>query len=224
MNDEYERFRLSGLWHVHTDRTDGSHSVEELVSFAVENGFPLLGIAEHVRRDLTYDFDALYDETKRHARERDLRAVVGCEAKVLDEDGSLDASAETLDRADVVYAAYHGTPFSRDEYLDSLLSTLSNPAVDVWAHPFSYAERKGYEFTDEEYAAVSDALRDNGVLFEANVRKPTRRLIDRPGFRGVRRIVGYDLHDIGRWTAARDESGAFVPERTDGGNTVGETR
>jgi len=224
MNDEYERFRLSGLWHVHTERTDGTDAVGELVEFAVENGFPLLGIAEHVRRDLTYDFDALYDETKRLAGERDLPAVVGCEAKVLDSDGTLDASPETLDRADIVYAAFHGTPFSRDEYLDSVLATLSNPAVDVWAHPFSYAERKGYEFTDEEYAAVADALRDNGVLFESNLRKPTRRSIDRPGFRNVRRIVGYDLHDIDRWTADSAGGDADASEQADGANALGETR
>lgn len=200
----YESALLSGLWHVHTDRTDGRNSVAELVSFAVEEEFPLLGIVEHVRREPTYDFDALYADAKRAAEGEDLRCVVGCEAKVLDVDGTLDAPESVLERADVVYAAYHGTPFSREAYLDSVLATIENPAVDVWAHPWSYALGEGYEIDSDDRAAAYDALREHDVLFERNLQRPPVPFDRRAELRDVRTVVGYDLHDVHDWTP-RDE-------------------
>ncbi|MFB6164759.1 MAG: PHP domain-containing protein [Haloarculaceae archaeon] len=201
----YERYRLSGLWHVHTDRTDGVHSVAELVEFAAEAGFPLLGIVEHVRRELDYDFDALADRAQALAAEADLACAVGCEAKVLDADGRLDVAPATRERADVVYAAYHGTAFSREEYLESIHATLSNPHVDVWAHPWSYARKRGFEITDAERDAVLETLREAGVYYEVNLSRPSG-VVGRPALSGLPRIVGYDLHDLSNWPASRSQS------------------
>ena len=194
----YEPYLLSGLWHVHTDRTDGSNTVEELVRFAVDRGFPLIGFVEHVRRKLTYDFDALYEEARRVADEYDIRCVVGCEAKVLDVEGGLDVAAETLEGADVVYAGYHGGSFDRDEYVTSVEAMLERPEVDVWAHPFSYAEREGYSLTEEEHDSIARAMRRNDVLLERNLKRPTR-MIRRKPYHPLRTVVGYDLHDVDRW-------------------------
>ncbi|WP_313696289.1 PHP domain-containing protein [Halorarum halobium] len=208
----YDGRLASGLWHVHTERTDGENSVTELVAFADDRGFPLLGITEHVRREPTYDFDALYEEGKRAAAAADLECAVGCEAKVLDADGTLDASEGTLDRADVVYAAYHGTPFSRDEYLESVHAMLENPAVDVWAHPWSYADGQGYEIDADERAAVLEAVRENDVLFELNVQRPPDGFDPRTELRDVRTVVGYDLHDLDRWQGKNERVGRSEPE------------
>lgn len=196
----YEPFLLTGLWHVHTDRTDGANTVPELVAFAAEHGFPLIAITEHVRRDLDYDFDALYAEAKARADERALTCLVGCETKVLDESGTLDASPATLDRADIVYAAYHGTPFSNEAYLESIPAMLANPAVDVWAHPFDYLDRRGYTVTADQLDGVLDAIRTNEVLFELNLRRPLPRVVRWRDLRHLRKIIGHDLHDIAQWT------------------------
>lgn len=190
----------SGLWHVHTDRTDGANSVAELVAFAAEREFPLLGVVEHVRRDLTYDFDALVRDVRRHASANDIEHAVGCEAKVLDVDGTLDVDEATRDSADVVYAAYHGTPFSRDEYVESVRAMLANPDVDVWAHPFAYAQREGFDLGPDERAAVLDAVRTNDVFFELNLRRPTTAVSLRDELADVPTVVGHDLHDVERWT------------------------
>lgn len=197
----YEETLLSGLWHVHTELTDGEDSAAELVDFAVENRFPLLGITEHVRRDLTYDFDALYEAAKQAASDEDLRCVVGCEAKVLDSDGTLDVSEETLARSDIVYAAYHGVPFSREEYVASIRAMLATPDVDVWAHPWSYAEEKGYTISADERAEIYRTMRENDVLFELNLRRRPMGFDPRRELRDVRPIIGYDLHGVDQWTS-----------------------
>lgn len=197
----YEGTLLSGLWHVHTELTDGTDSAAALVEFAGDNGFPLLGITEHVRRDPTYDFDALYEAAKRAASDEDLRCVVGCEAKVLDSDGTLDVSEGVLERADIVYAAYHGVPFSRDEYVASIHAMLANPDVDVWAHPWSYAGDKGYAISADERAEIHREMRENDVLFELNLQRRPMGFDPRRELRDVRPIIGYDLHDAGQWTS-----------------------
>jgi len=190
----------SGLWHVHTDRTDGAHTVEELVAFAAERGFPLIGVVEHVRRDLTYDFDALRREVRERASDRGLEWAVGCEAKVLDDDGTLDVATGTRETADVVYAAYHGGSFDRDEYVESVHAMLANPAVDVWAHPFDYARRAGFELEPAARAAILESIRENDVRFEVNLRRPTTVATLRDGLADLPTVVGYDLHEIDRWT------------------------
>lgn len=191
---------LTGLWHVHTDRTDGEHSLPDLLDFAATSGFRQVTIAEHVRRELTYDFADLYAEAKRLAADRDLTCLVGCEAKVLDRDGTLDASPATLRRADVVYAAFHGSRFDRAAYLEAVTATLANPTVDVWAHPFAYATRNGLELGAEERDRLLDAVREHGVLFELNLRRPATEVVPWASLRGVRKVIGYDLHDVGNWT------------------------
>ena len=191
-------FPLSGLWHVHTDRTDGCHSPERLVAFADEARFPLIGFTEHVRRELTYDFADLAARARGAAADRDVECLVGIEAKVLDTDGTLDVDPDTLDRADVVYAAYHGTPFSRSAYVESVHGMLSNPAVDVWAHPFRYPDREGFDLAADTRESILAAVADHDVRFELNLRRPTTR-VGHADLAGVPKIVGYDLHDIDRW-------------------------
>lgn len=194
----YEPYLLTGLWHVHTDRTDGAHGIPELLAFADAHGFPLVAITEHVRRDLSYDFDALYADAKELADQLDLVCVVGCEATVLDERGTLDATPATLDHADIVYAAYHGTPFSNEAYLDSIPAMLANPAVDVWAHPFDYLDRRRYAVGDR-LDSILTTVQTNDVLFELNLRRPAPGVVKWRDLRPVRKVVGYDLHDIGDW-------------------------
>lgn len=194
----FEEYLLSGLWHVHTEVTDGRNDVETVVEFAVDNRFPMIGFVEHIRRSPSYDFEEFYRSAKRSAREYDIECAVGCEAKVTNGVGEIDVSDADLDRSDVVYAAYHGTPFSRTEYVESLYATLSNPDVDVWAHPFSYAFRKGFEIPDREVESVLECAVSNEVLVEYNLNHE----IDPSTARAVRErcgVIGYDLHDIDRW-------------------------
>ncbi len=208
MSDAFDTALLdSGLWHVHTDVTDGEHGPETLLAAAEQANFPAIGFAEHVRREPTYDFVTFADRIERLARDYDLDCVVGCEATVLDTEGRLDASEAVLDRADVVYAAYHGRSFSRQAYLESVIGMLENPAVDVWAHPFDYAVRREFALTDDERDRILDTLREAGVYFELNMRRPTR-VVPRSLLGTVPTIPGYDLHALSNWQGLSATGGA----------------
>jgi histidinol phosphatase-like PHP family hydrolase len=188
----------SGLWHVHTAVTDGAHDAATLLAAAQRAKFPAIGFVEHVRQEPTYDFGAFADRVEALAVDYTPQCVVGCEATVRDTDGRLDATGEILDRAAVVYAAYHGRSFPREEYVESVLAMLENPAVDVWAHPFDYAARQGFEITDAERDRILDRLRAEEVYFELNLRRPTR-MVSRALLGTVPTIPGYDLHNLSNW-------------------------
>lgn len=193
---EYEPYLLSGLWHVHTDVTDGANGVDELLSFAADRQFPLIGFAEHVRRSPTYDFMAFYESVNEQAEAYDLECVVGCEAKVLNAAGDLDVSSAVADRADLVYAAYHGTPFDEETYVESVRAMLANPIVDVWAHPFAYAVREGFSLSRGTVETLLERAATENVLVEYSLRHETLPPADSVEYVDV---VGYDLHDLERW-------------------------
>ena len=197
---KFEPYRLSGLWHVHTDVTDGKHDPDALFTFATENRFPLIGFVEHVRRSPTYDFHAFYDRIHERAGDYDIACAVGCEAKVLDESGTLDVSSDVATRADVVYVAYHGTQFDRDGYLESVRGMLSNPIVDVWAHPFAYPARKALSLTADDRRSILEYAGDNEVALEYTLHQKyasSRQFA--PELSTYWDVIGYDLHDLSNW-------------------------
>lgn len=194
----YETYLMSGLWHVHTEITDGKNSVRELFEFATENEFPFIGFVEHIRKDPTYDFATFTERVHARAREYDIDCAVGCEAKVMSEDGELDVSEEDVRRADVVYAAYHGTPFGRSEYLESAYAMLENPIVDVWAHPFAYPHREGLGIPLDTVTDVLEYAEKKDVLVEYNLRYDLPPPVAKR-CRAHGGIIGYDLHDVDRW-------------------------
>jgi DNA polymerase (family 10)/putative hydrolase len=80
---KYVDYLLEGEWHIHTNYTDGKNTVFEYCEKAVEIGIPLLAFTEHVRKELTYDFNQFLNEIEEAREEFDLIILSGCEAKVL---------------------------------------------------------------------------------------------------------------------------------------------
>ncbi len=194
----YNEYLRSGLWHVHTNVTDGQNTVGELLTFATENRFPLIGFVEHIRCQPTYDFADFYESVTDRAAEYDIKCAVGCEAKVVNAAGEIDVSSEDRQRADLVYAAFHGTEFDRSTYLESVYAVLENPDVDVWAHPFAYAQRKGFGISPSTVTEVFECAEKNDVLVEYNLKYDLSPALSRR-CREYAGIIGYDLHDVDNW-------------------------
>lgn len=192
------RLRQTGLWHVHTELTDGAHDVETLLDVAESLSFPVVGFAEHVRRKPTYDFEKFHERAHALADDRPVDCLVGCEAKVLDTEGTIDASDAVLDTADVVYGAFHGTPFAREAYVESALAMLGTPSVDVWAHPFDYVRNQEWSLSLDEVRRILARASREEVLFELNLGRGIPSLPG-VGTDGLETIVGYDLHRLDRW-------------------------
>lgn len=190
--------RRAGDWHCHTDYTDGRSSVDEYCRAARANGLSLLVFSEHVRRELDYDFDAFRRDVEgARATHDDLTVLVGCEAKALDREGTLDVSDAVLDRVDVVTGVFHSfDAVDAEGYVEAATALVSNPVVDVFGHPTLLPTRRGLDVTAEQWAPVAAAARDNDVAIEVNGRYdlPRGDIVAATAAAGATFVVGSDAH------------------------------
>lgn len=195
----YEKYLLSGEWHVHTSYTDGSCDVLELCQRAIDRGIPLLAITEHVRKNISYDFDRLLDDIESARQEYpQLIILSGAEAKVLP-DGTLDVADEVLEKVDYPAFSFHGFPRDKDLYLECLNSSISHYRVNAWCHPCEFLRKTGIALNDIELCRIFRLMKEKDVLLELNGRYglPEKSWIAKAREIGVRFVTGSDIHDAG---------------------------
>lgn len=197
---------LRGDWHIHTPFTTGRSSIRDCCLAAERRGLQLIAFTEHVRRELPYDFERFVDEVTAARKEfPDLVILQGCEVTVSNADGDLDVHEDILALCDVVLGAFHG--FSQPHhYAAAVLNMLSNPRVDVWAHPTFYARSHGVPLGPDDLERMVERCRDEAVLLELNGRHglPNGDLLALAGEAGLGFVYGSDAHharEVGRaWT------------------------
>ena len=198
---KYEEYLLTGEWHIHTNYTDGQNSVFEICERARELGVPLLAFTEHVRRELTYDFNEFMSDIDR-AREEfpELIILSGIEAKVLP-DGSLDVEDEIIKQVDYPIFAFHSFPRNRELYVECLKKAIKNKYVNAWAHPGLFLQRTGFSLTVDELEEIFNLMRKHDVLLEINRRYglPEKEWVNLAGHMGIRMARGDDVHSIGEF-------------------------
>ena len=164
---KYRGYLSNGQWHVHTTFTDGKNSVSEYAERAVELGIPLLAFTEHVRLELTYNFNQFLNEIE-IARKKFPQLIIlsGCEAKVLP-DGTLDCSREILDKVDYKLFAFHSFPGDIGVYLFALHKIINKYPIDAWAHPgLFFKKHKNLVLSDDKLRKVFEGLGNNKILLE----------------------------------------------------------
>jgi DNA polymerase (family 10)/putative hydrolase len=200
--------RRSGDWHMHTDYTDGQSSVDDYCRQATDHGPDLLCFSEHVRQELDYDFDALRWEVEQ-AREQypDLTILLGCEAKVLDSEGTLDMSDAVLSQVDVVTGVFHSFPdVGVAEYVEAACALVANPAVDVYGHPTLLPTRRGLDLSPEDWAQVVATAVDHDTAIEVNSRYdlPRAELVAVVQSSDGSVVVGSDAHEVSQLQSTQE--------------------
>jgi len=201
---EFEDHLLTGEWHVHTDYTDGADAIHSLLGRATELGIPLIAFTEHVRREMTYDYDTFAREVADAGAHFSTHVLIGCEAKILP-DGSLDAPAAVLDSCDYVLAAVHSFAAGIDVYYEAVEKALTNPRVSGWAHPGLFPRKSGFHISAEWLDCVFATMRHASVLLEVNSRhaSPPSAWLESAHAHGVLFVRGSDVHAASELTAAR---------------------
>jgi putative hydrolase len=195
--EAFEDYLCKGDWHIHTNYTDGKNTVLDYCNQAAINGLKLIVFTEHVRKNLTYDFSKFISDVRSARENSNLKILYGCEAKVIDLDGNLDASEEVLTNCELVLGVFHSFPFTeKHHYLTALKNMLRNPYVDVWGHPTLFIQNK-FKLTGEEITEIIDCCIENNVLIERNVKYnlPDPRFMDVVK-RKWKFTVGSDAHSI----------------------------
>ncbi|HWR58546.1 MAG TPA: PHP domain-containing protein, partial [Thermodesulfovibrionales bacterium] len=150
---------VKGDLHVHTNRSDGSHTLDELISAARKKGYEYIAITDHTRglgiaRGLNEE--KILEEIKEVAainkKLRGFRLLTGAEVDIRS-DSTLDLSDEILKQLDFAVASIHsGFRQSKEQLTRRLVSAVRNPYVTAIAHPTGrlIGERDAYEVDLEE--------------------------------------------------------------------------
>ncbi len=197
--EKYQGLLMTGNWHVHSNYTDGQDSVLRMCDAAVGARLPLLAFTEHVRKELSYDFDAFLSDLKSvRAAFPEIVILSGCEAKILP-GGDIDAPPELIKTVDYPIVSFHSFEGGRDEYLEALKKAVNVPEVCAWGHPGALAEKRAFEFSDEELNEVFGIMAKNKVLLESNEKYgvPKKDWEDLAVNAGVSLVRGRDSHSTG---------------------------
>jgi DNA polymerase (family X) len=166
---------LKGLLHVHTDFSDGVHSLREMAEATRARGYRYLGISDHSKSahyagGLSTDailrqhelIDALNDEFG-----QSFRILKGIESDIR-ADGSLDYTHDVLASFDFVVASVHsGFRVAKMEQTARIIKAVSNPFSTILGHVTGrlLLRRAGY---DVDMEAILSACAEYGVAIEIN--------------------------------------------------------
>ena len=202
-----EREDLAGIFHSHTDWSDGTATIESMAKATAGAGFGFLGISDHSKaaayaRGLDSERLAQQAEAIAEARTRvpGVALLHGIEVDIL-RDGSLDLDDETLARLDFVIASVHSSmTLSAEEMTARLVRAVSHPLVTMLGHPTGrlLLGRQGYAF---DFEAVVRAAVANDTFLEINASRYRLDLDDtlvrRAAALGARFSINPDAHSPG---------------------------
>jgi DNA polymerase (family 10) len=163
---------IRGDLHVHTDWSDGSNTVREMVEGAAAFGHDYVAVTDHATGPGMVGGVGVPDEQLREqvtvvreiADEVDIDVFTGVEANV-GTDGSLSVAEDLLADLDVVVASPHAA--LDGDGTARLVAAAEHPAVDIVGHPTGryLNQRAGLDVDVDRLAAVAA---DHGTALEVN--------------------------------------------------------
>lgn len=195
---------LRGDLHVHTDASDGTASLEQMVAAARARSLEYIAITDHARfaevigghtpETLLAQIDEI---AKLNKTLKGFRVLAGIEVNI-QPDGSLDLPDDLLARLDWVVASIHSHfRQTKEEMTARLLRAASNDHVDCLAHPTGrkIGERPPY---DADWDLVFSAAAKHACALEINA-NPIRLdlssdLARRAVAAGCKLSIGSDAH------------------------------
>ena len=197
---------IRGLFHVHTNWSDGAESLEDMIKAARELGLSYFGLSDHSKSAFYangLDEKRLKEQGRAvdqvNAGLKDFFVFKGSEVDIL-ADGKLDFSDAVLKTLDFSVGSVHSKlSMKKDEATKRLTSALRNPRMTFLGHMTGrlLLGRSGYELDIDEI--IKTAARNRKVI-EINA-NPHRldmdwRYIKKAKEAGVKFSINPDAHSI----------------------------
>jgi DNA polymerase (family 10) len=198
---------VHGDFHVHSEWSDGSDSLESIATAAQEQKYKFIGITDHsqslkIANGLTEErAKKKYEEiTKLRKKFPNLQIYCGTECDIKS-DGTLDYNKKTLQLFDFVYIGIH-TAFKMDKatMTKRIIKGMENECVDFLAHPTGrlIGKRDPYEVDIER---LLETAHETNVRLEINA-YPDRLDLDDVHVKLAKEqkigfVLGTDSHSIG---------------------------
>jgi len=197
---------IQGIFHVHTNFSDGGESLESMARAAKKMGFAYIGISDHSVSAAYAGGLKIDDIKKQHELIHNLNEKLkpfyifkGIESDILP-DGSLDYDDQTLARFDFVIAAVHSNfNLPANEMTARIKKALQNKYTTMLAHPTGrlLLSRDPYALNIEE---IIDAAAKFGKAIELNANAHRLDLDWRHCIyakkKGVKIAINPDAHQI----------------------------
>ena len=197
---------IQGCFHVHTDYSDGTGRITDMVQAARDRGFRYVGISDHSQsahyanglkepriREQWAEMKAVQKEF------RDIHIFRGIEADILP-DGSMDYPDDILAEFDFVIASVHSRfNLSEAEQTQRVCRALANPYVTMLGHPTGrlLLSRPGYRVDLNRVVATAAAhhklLEINGSRYRLDL---DWRWARSAKAQGVKFCVNPDAHAV----------------------------
>jgi DNA polymerase (family 10) len=195
---------IKGDLQMHTEWSDGAHSIKEMAEAARELSHEYIAVTDHTG-ELRIAGGMDEKEILRYFAQIDkvdkalkgIRILKGIETNIR-KDGTIDISDKVLAKADIVLASVHSNfKMGREEQTKRICQAMANPHVDIIAHPTARViqGRPGYEVDFDELFACA---KRTGTVLEINSYPDRLDLSDanikRAIGAGVKLSIGTDSH------------------------------
>lgn len=198
----------------------GKNSITEMVFHANELGLKEIAITDHsykhlfrTSKDKLYDARLTIDDLNKWSK---TKVLLGVEANILDENGTIDIDAETLALIDILVVGYHRmiktdfagyfggqpkTEEAKEKATNAFLNAISKYPITILSHVDSVLTTDLYK--------IGKACAEKGVMVEINNRHTnwTQQQVDDLLASGCTFVVSSDAHcreDIGEVSHAFD--------------------
>jgi DNA polymerase (family 10) len=165
---------IKGIFHCHTNESDGKSTLEEMVAEAQARGHKFFGLGDHSQaaayaRGLTPDRVAKQQKevAALNKKLKNFFVFFGIESDILT-DGSLDYADKVLETFDYIVASVHSNfGLSETAQTERIIKAIENPYTTMLGHPTGrlLLTREAYKV---DLKAVIDAAADNNVIIEIN--------------------------------------------------------
>lgn len=197
---------LRGDLQVHSNRTDGTATIEEMARAAKQFGLDYIALTDHTKSLAMaggLDGGELLEQAgeiaELNSRLEDFTVLASAEVNIM-KDGSLDIPSNVLDKLDVVGAAIHSNfNLPEEEQTARFVAAARNPSVDIIFHPTGRLinRREGYPVNIEKL--VETALDTNTILeIDAHYNRLDLKdeYVKLAVQRGVKLVIDSDAHHL----------------------------
>jgi DNA polymerase (family 10) len=172
--DLVEDADVKGVFHNHTNRSDGKSTLEEMVGAAKAMGHKFFGLGDH-SQTASYASGLTPDRVEEQRKEvealrkkiKGITVFFGIESDILT-DGSLDYEEDVLGTFDYVVASVHSNfGLSETAQTERIIKAIENPFTTMLGHATGrlLLTREPYKVN---LTAVIDAAVENNVILEIN--------------------------------------------------------
>jgi histidinol phosphatase-like PHP family hydrolase len=200
------RRALRGDLHLHSDWSDGGHTIEAMARHAIELGHDYIALTDHSPRlSVAHGLepDRLREQLDVVARLNEelapFRILTGIEVDILD-DGALDQERELLEQLDVVVASVHSKLSMEPKAMtERMVAALASPHVDILGHctgRMVVGRGRDESTFDAELVFAAAAHLDKAIEINARPERldPPMRLLQQVVDAGCKVSIDSDAH------------------------------